>query len=482
VSFAAACGWSLARSLCVATVGVLIAARVSRLLRSGNGWTSRVLWGMILLPVFVPGLLIGYGYRNFSLSLVHQPFWNELAYAGLTLLMVMPVGTLILQASPPPPVSPAALHAVRLMQARGRRTTWRSQRRLVAIWVRSRLFATVPAWSAMFLLSFQETEVATLMQAAGWPEWTFTRLATGTQLATAARWLLVPVIVQLAVIGVAAALLAGSRRRVASAGPPSEVSASERTFAWGYGLVGLGLLLVVPGTYVLRGTWDGFSVLGAHPRLMEQIGIGLLFGATAGLLAWLVSGAMVDCLRRGTPWEVFIPLLLPGLLGAWTLGLVLAVLFQQPLLRGVYDTPVPMLLGEFLFQLPRAVLVRLLLGQWRDSTAAHQARLLGRAGDPTQRRRSSALLWRLDGRARLTGGLILCYWAYMELSIPSPALLGPPGMTTAPVLLYNQMHYGQIPGLSALVLLTLAVPVVCLCAMSLGARWVPVLRHSLSRR
>src|SRR5690606_21661920 len=152
----------------------------------------------------------------------------------------------------------------------------------------------------------------------------------------------------------------------------------------------------------------------------QQIGVGLLFGATAGLLAWLAGGAIVESVRRGTPPGLFAPALLPGLLGAWSLGLMLAVLFQQPVLRTVYDTPLPMLLGEFLFQLPRAVLVRLLLGQWRDSSAAHQARLLGVAADAARRRRSASLLWSLDGRARLTGGLIICYWAYMELSIPSP--------------------------------------------------------------
>jgi ABC-type Fe3+ transport system permease subunit len=477
VSFAAACGWSLARSFCVATVGVLIADRIHRLLRGGDSWTGRVLWTLVLLPVFVPGLLIGYGYRNFSLSLVHHPFWNEAAYAGLTLLMVVPVGTLILLASPPPPVSSAALHVASLMQATSRRSARLSQRALVAMWVRSRLYATLPAWAAMFLLCFQETEVATLMQAAGWPEWTFTRLATGTDLAGTVQSLLVPVLIQLAVIGAAAVMLAGSWRVAASAGPPPETSASQRTFVWGYGALALILLLLVPGAYVLRGTWTGFAVLGAHPRLMQQIGVGLLFGATAGLLSWLASGAMVDRLRRGTPPAVFIPMLLPGLLGAWTLGLALAAVFQQPMLRSVYDTPVPMLLGEFLFQLPRAVLVRLLLGRWRDSTAAHQARMLGNASDPARRRRSAGLLWRLDGRARLTGGLIVCYWAYMELSIPSPALLGPPGMTTAPVLLYNQMHYGQIPGLSALVLVTIAVPVVCLCVMSAGARLMTTWRH-----
>jgi ABC-type Fe3+ transport system permease subunit len=478
VSFSAACGWSLARSVCVATAGVLIAARVSRLLRSGNGWTGRTLWGLVLLPVFIPGLLIGYGYRNFSLSLVHQPFWNEVAYAGLTLLMVVPVGTLILLASPPSPLSPTALHLARLMRG-GRSAAQRISHQLyAAMWVRSRLFAALPAWAVMFLLSFQETEVATLMQSAGWPEWTFTRLATGTGLGETARVLVLPVAIQLGVIGTAVVLHVGRPGTSASGGPPPDASSSQQSLAWGYGLLATTVLLLVPGSYVMRGTWEGLSVLGAHPRLMQQIGVGLLLGATAGLLAWLASGAIVERVRRGTPAAVFIPLLLPGLLGAWTLGLALALLFQQPMLRGVYDTPLPMLLGEFLFQLPRAVLVRLLLGQWRDSTAAHQAQLLAGASDARRRRRSAALLWRLDGRARLTGGLILCYWAYMELSIPSPALLGPPGMTTAPVLLYNQMHYGQIPGLSALVLVTIAVPVVCLCAMSLAARYVAMRRRS----
>lgn len=477
VSLLAACAWSLVRSVCVATVGALLAIQIGRSLRNSDLRSDRMLWGLVLLPVFTPGLLVGYGYRNFSLSLVHAPLWNEAAYAALTLLLVVPVGTLILLACPPPPVSPAGLHVARLLQGAGAPLRRMPRTIFAAMWVRSRLFAILPAWAAMFLLSFQETEVATLMQAAGWPEWAFTRLATGMELPQALRALLLPVVVQLIVIGAAAAILAGEHAPAIANQPAPDKSFPPRAVAWGYAFLAVIALLVVPGAYVLRGTWEGFAVLAAHPRLMEQIAVGLLLGTTSGLLAWLAGGAMVRRLRQGTSLMLLLPLLLPGLVGAWTLGLALAVLFGAGPLRDFRSTPLPMILGEVLFQLPRAVLVCLLLGRWRDSAASHAARLLGRAADAPRRRRAAGVLWILDGRARLTGAVILCYWAYMELSIPSPALLGPPGMTTAPVLLYNQMHYGQIPGLSALVLVTLAVPVVSLLVLTQGARWFTLWRQ-----
>ena len=93
-----------------------MACAIGRSLHKGDSLSGRILWWLVLLPVFTPGLLVGYGYRNFSLSLVHQPLWNEAAYAGLTLLLVVPVGTLILVACPPAPVSPTGLHVARLLQ------------------------------------------------------------------------------------------------------------------------------------------------------------------------------------------------------------------------------------------------------------------------------------------------------------------------------------------------------------------------------
>lgn len=464
MTFAAACVWSLVRSLAVALIGTVISLRLQRRLQSGTGWRARAMWSLLLLPVVVPSLLIGYGYRNFSLSLVHHPVWNELVYGVLMLFLVAPVGTLILACSPPPLVSATGLHAGRLM---GRR--WSLGRRL-SLWARSRAFAVLPAVAVMFLLTFQETEVAALMQARGWPEWMFTRLSIDLSPAGALLRLLVPIVLQLLVIGSAVWVIRGARLARPATSTHSPLLTAYPVFVDGYLLLATLGVLIVPGSLVLRGTLEGFAVLAAHPGLMSQIGIGLLFGLTSGVLAWILSGWIVERIDQSWGWPLAIVLLLPGLLGAWTLGLSLAELFRLRLLRPVYETPLPMIVGEVLFQLPRAVLVRLLLGRWRDSSAAHSARLLTSAGDTLRRQRAADILWHLDTRGRLLGGMIVCYWAYMEVTISSPSLLGPPGMTTAPVLLYNLMHYGQIPGLSALVLAAIAVPVVCLFVVSQVAR------------
>jgi ABC-type Fe3+ transport system permease subunit len=233
-------------------------------------------------------------------------------------------------------------------------------------------------------------------------------------------------------------------------------------------------LLIIPAGFVVRGASSGFAVLAAHPSLMGQIGIALLFGITSGLFAWIVAGWTVQQLERPAGTAIAAVLLLPGLLGAWTLGLTLSEAFHTPMLRPLYETPLPRLLGEVFFQLPRAFLVRILLGRVRRSSLAHVAVLLGSAADETRQRRAVDLLWQLDRRGRTVGSFVVCYWATMELTIPSPSLLGPPGMTPAPVLLYNQMHYGQIPGLSALVLATIVIPVVSLVGLSLATRRIPV--------
>jgi ABC-type Fe3+ transport system permease subunit len=158
-------------------------------------------------------------------------------------------------------------------------------------------------------------------------------------------------------------------------------------------------------------------------------------------------------------------ILLPGLMGALALGLTVAAMVSQRPLVIFRDTPAPLVLAQILWLLPRAVLLRLLIGRWRDSTSIHKAQLLSRAADAARRRPASAVLWRLDAAPRFWGLLLVCYWAYIELTLPS--LLAPPGMTPAPVVLYNLMHYGQISGLSAMLFATMAVPVV----LMLGGWW-----------
>lgn len=461
MTFLAACAWSLVRSLLVAGLGLVVSHSLNRTLQRTAGRAQGLLAGLVLLPLFIPGLLIGYGYRNFSLSLVHHPLWNELTYAGLLLFLVVPVGTLILWCAPPPPVSNSARHVARLMGS-GRSS-------LRGLSFRAMGYRLLPAGAVMFLLAFQETEIATLMQARGWPEWIFTRLAIDLSLTDAVGRLLLPVVPQAVVLG-AAVWVVVSSGQVPSNAIDRATRGDLAVASWLYAGMASTALLIVPASLVLRGTLDGFAVLAAHPALMSQIGIAFLFGVTAGGLAWVGSGGIIERISQPGGWLLAGLALLPGLLGAWTLGLTIAALLSLPGLHLLAGTPVPMLIAEVLFQLPRATLLRLLLRHWQRSAAAHSARLLQASPAVKPRAGASAILWRLETRGRVSGAMIVCYWSYMELTIPSPALLGPPGMTTAPVLLYNQMHYGQIPGLSALVSAVIAAPIVVLIGLGLLTR------------
>jgi ABC-type Fe3+ transport system permease subunit len=78
------------------------------------------------------------------------------------------------------------------------------------------------------------------------------------------------------------------------------------------------------------------------------------------------------------------------------------------------------------------------------------------------------------GRSRFWVLALLFYWAYFDLT--ASAILAPPGMTPVTVRLYNLMHYGRTAVLSAMVMVSFAVPVVLAAAAGLGQgrllRWV----------
>ncbi len=475
MTFMAACAWSVLRSLVIALAGLFIAVRLTSTLRALSGPRATLWWGLTLLPVFVPGLLIGYGYRNFALSLVHHPAWNELLYTVLMTLQVIPVGVLVLICAPPPPVSASALHVRRL--ATGSAALWHdtpcravttrsvvAHWRMLSEWLRHHLFAWSPAWAVMVLLAFQESEVATLMQADGWTEWLFTRYAGGLTMDAALQGLTVPMLVQLALLATTLwIVIAGSDTSRSETPAATTALVGNPWIVFTYASIAFVSLAGLPGAVVLRGTWQGFSVLGAHPTLLREIGIAVLFSMTAGGFTWLLSGQMIRSL--GGLGRVSMSIgLLPGLMGALALGVGVAGLVQQPPLVMLRDTPLPLLVAEVLFLLPRAMLIRLLVGRMSDSSAVHTARLLAGSNDRRRQRTSAGLLWRMDVAVRCGALMLVCYWAYIELTLPS--LLAPPGMTPAPVVLYNLMHYGQISGLSAMLFASMTTPVVLM-----GVAW-----------
>jgi len=156
----------------------------------------------------------------------------------------------------------------------------------------------------------------------------------------------------------------------------------------------------------------------------------------------------------------------PGLLGALVLALVILALFQLPVLRAAYDTPVPLVVALTLLLLPFALVLRMLVSALRPGEASHAARLLTTSSESRVVRGGRRVLWHLEGQGKLAVAFLLFVWGYFDLTISD--ILHPAQMTPVISRLYNFMHYGQTPALSVMVLVCFAVPFV-LCALSFAS-------------
>jgi len=478
VTFAAACGWSLLRSTIVAVLGLWGAVHLARLAPQQRGSLRFAAWTLLLIPCLSPGLIVGYGYRNYSLSLVNHPLWNEALYAAILIGQAAPVGALMLYFAPPPPLSTTALHCWRLGNApqslRARLATWAMQ-------FRGPRQAWLPAAAVMFLIAFQESEVAALMQVRGWPEWLFTRYAGLVDLtATRLRMLTLVAIQAVVIIPVMAWLwrsfLTGRRR---SRTTPRRLS----NIWWLWPTAALAIVTLIPGSVVLRGAWQGLYSLGQQPSFWQELAHGLAFSMTAGAIACLLATALIRRFEShslaaaasgASPvaglWRPILlgVLLLPGLCGSMTLALLVDDLFQQQWLEWAYDSPARILTALTLSLFPRAVLVQTCIPYDRRTTELHAADLL-QQGTVRQRGIVRELHWQLRGRPRFWAWVLVCSWGYLDLMIAT--ISAPPGMEPVVKRLYNFMHFGHIAGLSAMVCVTVAAPLLLAATFLAVRRW-----------
>jgi len=167
-------------------------------------------------------------------------------------------------------------------------------------------------------------------------------------------------------------------------------------------------------------------------------------------------------------WWLIAGVCLPGLMGPLAVGLTVQWLAQQPPLRWAYDTPLPLLAALVALLLPLAVALHLGVSRLEPTTAVHAAALLRRSPTARQRRAAADLLWRLRSRPRWAVAFALFLFAYFDLL--TSALLAPTGMTPAPARLYNLMHYGHSAVLSALLCVTIGLPLAMIAAAT-GVRF-----------
>jgi hypothetical protein len=312
-------------------------------------------------------------------------------------------------------------------------------------------------------VAFQEFELAALLQTVSWTDWFVYAARLGTDRNEMFQKALWPLLWQ-------APLLVGVLLWMRADPGQSAQSESRDSAKTSRIVVSLAVICVVislaigflaPLGLIGWRSVEGLAMLfrqGPQLRgLLNQMASSGAIAVCAGLSAWALSSRL-----KGVATHI----LIVGLAGSLLLSLGFVALFQLPLLRPLYDTPLPWVLALTVWLLPRAAILRLWLHSFRSDEAIHLATTLGVARPGCSRR----LLWRLRDQAQFLAAGLLCGWAYCDL--PTAYMLAPTGMASGLVRLYNFMHFGRSAALSAEASVFFGVPVVCLLiALVLARSW-----------
>ena len=499
--------WSFARSVFIAGVALWPVAVLLRQMAASRTVRTRRVWLMLaVFPFFVPELLIGFNYRLTATQLssgaspVIAAICTESLYALLQLVRCVSVGVALSLLLPRSAVTRESLYSWDLLktvqfkhdvQASGLRVH-HSLARLVGqgpdsllsewrrgwIWLR----LTGPwqpmliSWSIMALITFQEFETAALMQIdrhpVAWSVWLFDAHAARQPLADSLWMIVVPLLCELLLLAPALILMLRSRRGSSTSGElpeedPSAAGNGRRRFTAAVTLLpGIVFYLLWPLLANIVPTVSGLLAMLRGTLLQQSAQQILTSTAFAAASTFVAMSVAVLCAQhsgarrsvRGPVWDVGATgmLILPGLLGSLVLSLTLLAAFQTLPLRLFYDTWLPMLLGQSLAVLPRALAVVLLLQKTTDIAASHSARMLTSSIDSARRRAASSILWRLSTGRWLLGSLVIAHWCFWDVTVAS--ILRPVQLEPVVTRLYNEMHYGRTEALMSLAILAALTP------------------------
>lgn len=452
---------TLLRSLMIAALAVGAARPLLALLSDSRRPVRQAAWILLLAPYFTPILLTGYGYANFSLSLIHRPALNALFYSALLWWKFTPIAAVILHFTPAA-ISAEAIHCRRLASAGSKTGNWEFLFRAGCAG------GPVAAFAAVFLFAFAEFDMASLMVVKSWTVALFDAHAGGLALGESLRRMLGPLLGEAAAIATVFVVL--GRRQVIPA-RRIEGGRASRPYAWCHLILALTFVLIIPAAMMLWGTIRGLVLLLESFVLSREILASLCFAAGASAFAACVafrSRVAVHGRRRGSiPGKmILVVAVLAGLLGPLVLSLTVLAAVQWPGLIYLRDTPVPLVFTLGLVLLPMALVLNRVLELTRRRSALHLTALMPGS------RAAGELIWRLRTSGTFWAVVLLFVWAYWDLT--ASAILAPIGMTPVTVRLYNLMHYGQIPALSAMTCAAFAAPIF-ISLLALGTRrwWTP---------
>ena len=504
--------WSLARSVVVASVAICPLMILIRQIESCRGLQSRRVWILLsVFPFFVPDLLIGFNYRLTSTQLsnafkpesirsqsdsvdpggamtgsitgraqkVIGPRYGpliaaattELLYSFLQIARCLAVGAALTLLLPGTAVTRESIHAWNLLKSSDNVSRW--QLGALKLQFAGPWQPMLVSWSFMALITFQEFETAALMQIdrhpIAWSVWLFDAHADRQPLSDSLRMIAAPLLCELMLL--CPALLALMSYRPSDVANPENHETSrwhkngkarQRWVAAACVLPGLCFFLIWPAMVNAGPAYSGLTSLLTNGSMLRQSAKQILtsvgFAAAATVLSMNIAAIILSRQRIGTSnqqrWKLIA--LLPGLMGSLVLSLMLLAMFQLPLLNILYDTWLPLLLGQALTALPKALAVVLLLHRITDRSAIHSAEILARAPDLHTRRTASSIIWRMTNGRWLLGGLTVAHWCFWDVTVAS--ILRPIRVEPVVNRLYNEMHYGKTEALMSLSLLATIAP------------------------
>lgn len=476
--------WSGLRTLLTATLAMLPLLLMQRVWLGLSQPRAKLLAAFSAgLPFFIPELLTGFNYRvqatvwAAKLAPDLNAVFTEALYGGIQLLRAVAAGTLVLLILPRDPATASRLFAWRLLRPvmGARKWLWG----LLRLRLEGDLAGLLSAWSVMALVVFQEFETAALMQVdrhpLAWSVWMFDAHAARQPLTDSLQMAFAPLLLECLLLSPAAIVIwlrreSAGRELLSAAGEHRPTSLLTITLAALWGLLGFAILVAIPMLRMRGEVIEGLRILLITPRLLkqslEQVLTSALISFGAAVAAISISGLLLGLIDRqriqnqnhhrnrnqnrhsSAALAALMIALLPGLAGPLLIALTLLAAFQLPILRPLYDTWLPLLLGLTLSVLPRAMALQQLLRLTQTNEAVFLADLLRLSRLSAVRRAAAAILWRLMDVRWICALLLLTQWCFWDVTTTS--ILRPLSPEPVVTRLYNEMHFSRTEALLGL--------------------------------
>lgn len=469
--------WSILRSLVLAAVALPPAKLIDRMASSVSRRTSSLILVGALLPLFVPDLLTGFSYRLTAMKMSESWLTVELLYGVLLLFRILALQVAAFLILPISAINQESLHSWKLMPQRD----WNWRLHYLRMLLLGPWRSAAMAFAASTIFAFQEFETAALIQVDQHPVtftvWLFDAHAVGEPLSRSIQFAAGSLSFQTLLL-IPLFWLTYSQHRSHGQTADAEWLAGRlfdrRTntiasvFVGIFVVAGVCLFCLWPllsnGKLLVGGlsSLTGSSILGSR---ILQILLSVAVAAVSSVLAMLAAASL-----RRFPRLMMVSVV-PGLTGSLVLSLSLVALFQTSILRDVYDTTLPLVVGLVLLMLPRAVLLDFLLRATSSHDSRGSAQLLRGAKD-FRARTGAELIWRLQHRRSLIAAAVLTHWSLWDVT--TACLLRPVRFEPIVTRLYNEMHYGRSESLIGITFLTLCIPLMLYATFAGGRRWLRV--------